>query len=374
MNELFSRGRAEEQSIIVKEEALMPEYFPTELVHREAEMKAIADAIKPLIDCRQPENLFIHGDSGTGKTTCMKHVLKELENHTSRVKTVYANCWEYSTRMAVYALIVTALREILPRRGLATDEVFDRIVDTMEKENTRVLVVLDELDGLFFHNEERLLYELARAGKGKPFFGIIGISNDPYLLMNKDMRIKSSLRMTEFEFKHYKIDEMSEILSERAKMGLLPGSWDKKAIDACAQKAVERKSNVRVGLELLWKAAKQTDKQDKKKITAEDVEQVDKGCLYDSKNQKVEECSFEIRSKSLTEEERLILEILKTDEKTSSELYLAFCKKLVRTKRQIRNYLKALEAKKLVIIEEIKGSSPMLNTKKIRLSWQEVRK
>ncbi|MEM4255326.1 MAG: AAA family ATPase [Candidatus Norongarragalinales archaeon] len=374
VSRLFSSTQRDDASLVTREEVLMPEYYPAELLHREAEMQAIAEAIKPLIDGRQPDNLFIHGDSGTGKTTCVKHVLKEMEEYTSRVRTVYANCWEYSTRMAVYSLIVNQLKEILPRRGLATDEVFNRITEVMEKEGVRVLVVLDELDGLFFHNEEKLLYELSRAGKGKPFFGIIGISNDPYLLVNKDMRIKSSVRFTDFEFKHYNKQQMAEILAERAKAGLLPGSWGKDVIEACAEKAVARKSNVRVGLELLWKAAKHADKQDKKKITVEDVEAVDGKTLYDSKNMLVEECSFEIRSKSLTEEEKLILEILKTGEKQSSELYLAFCKKLTRTKRQIRNYLKALEAKNLVVIEEVKGSNPMLNSKKIRLSWQEVKK
>jgi len=82
-------------------------------------MREIAEAVKPLIDGRQPDNLFIHGDSGTGKTTCVKHVLKEMEEYTSRVRTVYANCWEYSTRMAAYSLIVNALKEILPRSGLS---------------------------------------------------------------------------------------------------------------------------------------------------------------------------------------------------------------------------------------------------------------
>jgi cell division control protein 6 len=366
---LFNRNqKQDDSSIIVREEVLMPEYYPAELLHRETDMQAIAESVKPLIEGRQPDNLFIHGDSGIGKTTCLKHVLKELEEHTSKVKTVYANCWEHSTRMAVYSLIVTALKEILPRRGLATDEVFGRITEIMEKSGIRVLVVLDEMDGLFFQNEEKLLYELARSGKGKPFFGIIAISNDPYLLANKDVRIKSSLRLTDFEFKHYNQEQMAEILSQRAKAGLLPGSWNKELINACAAKAVARKSNVRVGLELLWKAAKHADKADRKKISVQDVEAVDGKSLYDQKNKPVEEVSFEIRSKSLTEEERFILEILKGGEKLSSELYPAFCKKLTRTKRQIRNYLKALEAKKLIAMEEVEDGNPMLNTKKIRLS------
>ncbi|VVB59825.1 ORC1-type DNA replication protein 1 [uncultured archaeon] len=373
MGNLFTHVRSEEQSIIIKEEALMPEYFPEELVHRDAEMNAVAEAVKPLINCRQPENIFVYGDSGTGKTTCMKHILKELEGHTFRVETVYANCWEHSTRMAVYSLIVNALRVILPRRGLATDEVFDRILEAMEKKNVRVLVVLDELDGLFFHNEERLLHDLACAGKGKPFFGIIGISNDRHLFAEKDIRIKSSLRLTELEFKHYTSEQMSDILTERANMGLLPGSWDKRVMDECAKRAVDKNSNVRIGLELLWKAAKHADKQNKKKITIEDVEFAGAKMVYDSKSHVVES-EFELRSKSLSDEERLILEILKNGAKTSSEVYPAFCRKMMRTKRQIRNYVKALEAKKLIVAEDIEGYNSMLNTKKIRLSWEEAKK
>lgn len=376
MARLFTKSNSDaEAGIIAREEVLMPEFFPDELMHRETELHFIADAINPLVEDRQGENLFIHGDSGTGKTTCIKHVLKELEDHTSRVVPVYANCWLHSTRMAVYSLIVQALKEVLPRRGLATDEVFSRIVEVMGKSNVRVLVVLDEMDGLFFHNEEKLLYELARAGEGKPFFGIIGISNDAYLLSGKDMRVKSSLRFTDFEFKHYNAEQMNSVLSERAKIGLIPGSWDKDVIGACAQKAIESQSNVRVGLEFLWKAAKRAEKAGKKKITVEDVEAVEGKSLYEfGLSKRPEECSFEVRSKSLSEEERFLLEILKNGEKSSSELYAEFTKKMIRTKRQIRNYLKALEAKKLIVLEDVPGTNPMLSTKKIHLSFRGEKK
>ena len=373
MSDLFKRVHDAEPGIIAREEVLMPEYFPTELLHRQDEMQAVAEAVKPLTEGRQPENLFIHGDSGVGKTTCVKHVLKEMEEYTSRVKTVYANCWEYSTRMAVYSLIVQKLEEALPRRGLATDEVFSRIVEVMEKSGVRVLVVLDEMDGLFFHDEEKLLYELSRSGKGKPLFGIIGISSDPHLLAEKDIRVKSSMRLTDFEFKPYNKEQMTAILLERAKAGLMPGSWSSEVIGACASKAVARKSNVRVGLELLWKAAKRTEKAGRDKITVQDVEEVDGKCMYGKERQPVAE-NFEVRSKSLSEEEKLILGLLKGGELLSTDVYSEFCKKSVRSKRQIRNYLKELEAKGLIIVEEVEGSNPMLNTKKYRLNLEGVRK
>ena len=76
----------------------------------------------------------------------------------------------------------------------------------------------------------------------------------------------------------------------------------------------------------------------------------------------------------VSEEEKLILGLLKGGELLSTDVYSEFCKKSVRSKRQIRNYLKELEAKGLVIVEEVEGSNPMLNTKKYRLNLEGVRK
>ena len=361
--------RAEGDGIIAREEVLMPEHYPSGLLHREAELTEIADAVKPMLDNRQPENLFIYGDSGTGKTVCVKNVVKNLGEHSSRVKTVYANCWHHSTRMAVYSLVAGALDVMIPRRGLATDEVFTSITQAMEAEGTKVVLVLDELEGLFFHGEEQLLYDLARAGRGKPFFGIITIANDPYLLVQKDMRIKSSVRLADFQFRHYTNAQMVDILTERAFAGLAPGSWDEDVIGACAAKAMARKSNVRVGLELLWRAAKHVEKSGRRHITPEDVKGADAKTSYEpKKGRQMTIPSFEFRNTSLGDEERIILDILKTGDKQSSEFYLALCKKLMRTKRLIRNYLHELVAKKLIRIEEMPGSNPMLNGKKISLN------
>ena len=366
---VFNQLSNNENNIILREEALMSEFSPTQPLHRDAELQAIAEAVKPLAEGKQADNLFINGDSGAGKTTCVKHVLKELEKHTGKVKTVYVNCWQNATRMAIYSLIAQALGEALPRRGLATDEVYNRINEVMEKTGTRILLVLDELDSLFFHDEQKLLYELAQSGKSKPFFAVIGISIDSVLLSNADERIKSSLRFSELEFKHYKPAQIADILTERAKASLAPGSYSKEVIAACSAKVAVRKSNVRVGLELLWKAAKHAERAGRKKIALEDVKAVDeKGTDNVNTEQSIDESNFEARSASLTEEERLIVEILKAGEKQSDELYGAFLKKMPRTKRQIRNYLSELKAKKIIETEKVKGSNEMLNTRIIRLS------
>jgi len=349
--------------VITREEALMPGHAPDSLLHRESELKEISEAIKPLYDGRHPDNLFIFGAPGTGKTACVKHVLRGLERKSSRVKPIYVNCWHHSTRMAIYSLIARAIDEMMPRRGLARDEVYDRIIEMMEKDGTRVLLVLDEIDGLFFHNEEKLLDDLGRAGNGKPFFGVIGISDNGNLSSSKG--VGNSIRFSRLEFKHYSSTQMVDILAQMAKLGLAPGSWDGKITEACAQRAVARKSNVKVGLELLWAAAKRVEKSGRSKITLEDVKAAGERSLGNSASPL--ENSLKPSSMNLSDEQQLILEIVKTGPISSTDLYLAFFRKFYRSKRQIRNYLGELEAKKLLNIQTVEGVSPLLNMRMIQL-------
>jgi len=339
--------------VITREEALMPAYSPDCALHREGELKEINEAIKPLFEGRQPENLFIYGNPGTGKTACILHVLRELEGRSSRVKPIYVNCWQHSTRMAIYSLISRAIDEMMPRRGLARDEVYGRIVEIMEKEGIRVLLVLDGIDSLFRQGEERLLEDIGMTEK--PIFGAICISNNAQLLAGRD------IRLTGMEFRQYSMAQMADILSERARVALVPGSWDKQVIEACAAKA--RNSNVREGLEVLWMAAKRAEKEGRTRITLRDVNAACGWSKLDTQQEK--EVAFP--SAGLSNEERLILDIVKSGPKSSTDLYRAFFKKANKSKRQIRNYLSRLEAKKLLLIEPVVGES-LLNTRRIGLN------
>src|SRR3989338_9451585 len=94
---IFARGRVE-QRIFKDERALMPEYLPDVLPHREREIREIADALRGAADGRGAENLLLTGPTGTGKTSVSKYVLKELADYSSRVVPLYINCWEVTTR------------------------------------------------------------------------------------------------------------------------------------------------------------------------------------------------------------------------------------------------------------------------------------
>ena len=100
----------------------------------------------------------------------------------------------------------------------------------------------------------------------------------------------------------------------------------------------------------------------------DDVKAAAERTLYDEKAPKrVEDLGFEFMNASLTDEEKLILNILKSGVKTSPQLYAAFCRKMARSSRSIRNYLRRLEIKQLIRIETIPDGAS-LPAKKISLN------
>ncbi|MCI0503443.1 AAA family ATPase [Candidatus Micrarchaeota archaeon] len=337
-------------SLIVSEEVLLPDFIPDELLHRERELQAIADSIKPLLSRRTPQNLFIHGASGTGKTTCVKYIIKQLMEHSSAVLPVYVNCWENPTQMAVYNRIVEEMRLPLPRRGLAADEIFDRIMQFVRNYKKPILLILDEMDGL---RHDKLLYVVSRANEQKLSFGIAGLSNNKALLSKLDSRIRSSLRFSEMEFAQYSEEQLASILRVRAERALAPGSFDDKLLLKVARSA--EGGSARVAIERLWKAAKRAEKAGRAKVMLQDLEDA-----------LTEEPAFKLPELKLSSEELLLVDILKAGELGSSDLYERFIKKVPMTKRQIRNYLELLEKKGIIASRELPAEG-MLKPKMFRL-------
>ncbi|MFH0885432.1 MAG: AAA family ATPase [Candidatus Micrarchaeota archaeon] len=343
-------GTDRASSLIISEEVLLPDYLPDDLLHRERELQAIADSIKPLIARRTPNNLFIHGASGTGKTTCVKHIMKQLAEHSSAVLPVYVNCWENPTQMAVYNRIVEEMRLPLPRRGLAADEIFDRIMQFVKNYKKPILLVLDEMDGL---RHDKLLYVAARSNEQRLTFGIIGLTNNKALLLKLDSRVRSSLRFSEMEFCRYSEEQLLSILRVRAERAISPGGFDERLLLKIARSVTD--GSARVAIERLWKAAKHAEKAGRGKILLQDLE--------DTLSQ---EPAFKLPDLKLSSEEVLLMDILKGGELGSSDIYEKFTMKIPMTKRQIRNYLELLEKKGIVESRELEAEG-MLRPKMFRL-------
>ncbi|MBU0591311.1 AAA family ATPase [Candidatus Micrarchaeota archaeon] len=320
--------------IIKDETSLTMQSMEHESLCRKEDEERIISVIKPIAHGNICENLFVHGPSGSGKTTMIKHVLDDLGGYNRKLLCQHVNCWHYNTSMAIYVKIADALGEPVSRRGRATDEIFDRILETMRHENVGVLLVLDDIDGLLCRNDTKLFHNIAMAANNCAKFGIIGVSRDKNILRRLDPAILGSLRFIEIEVKGYSKEQLLELLSRRASMGLVDGSYSKDILEKIASIGVENEGNCRFALEAMRRAAKRAEQENRTQMHTEDVDAVTQ--------------RFGASQDNLTEEEQIIADLLRNGEKNTPEIYWLLRNKLSRTKRQIRNYLHSLEIKGVI--------------------------
>lgn len=334
-----------ESKIFKNEEVLSPDYLPDFLPHREDKIKQIARNLMPAAKGGIAQNTFIFGPPGIGKTHVIKFVFRELEEFSENVKTIYINCWNYNTPISILSKIATDLGVFVQRRGIGKDEVFERVIEFLGKTKKGLVVCLDEVDQLIFKSEE-VLYDLLRINQYvKNPVCLVFISNFKDVFVNLDARIKSSLRIEEIEFKPYSVQEMKDILEERVKNAF--HSVEEGVTILVANFAVQKGSDVRVGLECLLKAGRLAEVENSNMVKVFHVKKV----LPEIKPVKPK-----ILEENISENERTILEILKERSFYSGELYKEYCKRVENpvSERAFRDFINHLLQIKMIKVKEVK--------------------
>ncbi len=271
---LFSRP-SQEKGVFLDERFLYQEHIPERLPHREKELDSLAYCFKPILANRKPLNVFLAGPTGVGKTVSVKYVLAQLQESHGRTKSLYLNCFEYNSRAAVLIALANFVGAAVPRRGLATDEVFTGFLQSLEKAPFTPIIVLDEVDQLLLNEENsKLLYDLLRVVEyGGKSIGVVLISNDTELTSKLDSRIRSSLAQQAVIFSAYTPQQLKEILSERAELAFCRGAYEKDVINVAAAHAGKLGGDCRVALESLLKAGRIAERANSPKVTVEHLRQ-----------------------------------------------------------------------------------------------------
>jgi cell division control protein 6 len=327
-----------ESTIFKREEVLSAEYLPAELPHREGEVQQLARNIMPASRGRKPQNTFLYGPPGIGKTAVTKHVFKEFEEYSDRVYCIYINCWDFKTATAVFSEMSNRMGLFVQRHGWGKDEVMNRFIEAMKKSKKSIIMCLDEVDQL----QMEALYDLLRINQYvQSPVGIIFISNNPHVFASAEPRIRSSLATTDIGFQAYSITEMKDILQSRAREAF--HSIDPAAVILCANEAVQKGGDVRVGLQCLLKAGREAEKGNAKKVKVEHVKKI---------LRKVKPAKPELLKEKITDTEREILKILGKKEWKSGELYREYKKQVNNpiSSRAFRDYVNHLAEIKLVKI------------------------
>lgn len=332
-----------ESKIFKNEEILFPEFLPDFLPHRENQIELLSKNLSPTLVGRKPQNTFISGPPGIGKTHATKFVFREFENSNERIKNIYINCWDYKTASAILSKIAIGLGAFVQRRGISKDEILERLLEYLKKSNKSTIICLDEVDQLI-RNDQEALYDILRINQyEKKFIGIVFISNDSHIFAKVEPRISSSLNMETIRFKPYTIEEMKDILEKRATDALQ--KIENGVIILCANQAVKKGGDVRIGLDCLLKAARNSESKGKNIVQVEDVKEILK---------EVKKVKPEIIKEKIKPEEKILLGIIQESAGlTSGDIYEICKTKHNFSERFTREMIEHLSELKLIKAKEI---------------------
>ncbi|BAB65275.1 ORC1-type DNA replication protein [Sulfurisphaera tokodaii] len=255
-------------------ELLLPDYVPEELPHREEQIKRLVEILSPLMRGEKPNNIFIYGLTGTGKTAVTKFVVKKLhEKISNSFIYVYINTRQTDTPYRILADLLENLGSKVPFTGISTAELYRRFIKKVLELKPILVIVLDEIDALVKKHGDDILYRLTRANyeMGKSKVSIIGITNDIKFVEFLDPRVKSSLSEEEIVFPPYNAEELEDILKRRATLAFYDSVVSDDVIKLCAAIAARDHGDARRALDLLRVAGEVAERDGAEKLTIEHV-------------------------------------------------------------------------------------------------------
>ena len=294
-----------DESLFKNSVALDYDYMPKLIKYREGEQQQMASCIKPLFQKRNGRNLFIYGKPGIGKTLACKNVLKELEEQSDEIISIYINCWQKNTSFKILIEICNLLDYKLTHNK-KTDELFNIVKGILNKKS--VVFVFDEADKL---DDFDFLYSIMEEIYRRSIFLI---NNDSSWLSELEDRIKSRLMPEMLEFRPYNGNEIDGIIRERIKYAFFENIWQEEAIELAVEKTFEL-GDIRSGLYLLREAGNAAEDRSSRKITLEDLKKaLEKLPEFSSKN-----------ISELDEDKKFMLEIIKKNSgKKIGEIYKSY--------------------------------------------------
>jgi cell division control protein 6 len=142
--------------IFDEKQILKKDATPNQIFHRDAEIEQYTIALEDIVVGHEPNNVFIYGPTGVGKTAVtlwMRDKLREKAADTDIPLNIIGpiNCRNYSTAYALATSLVNEFRptdDQLPNSGYSTDKVFEFLYREIENVGGNVLIILDEIDNI----------------------------------------------------------------------------------------------------------------------------------------------------------------------------------------------------------------------------------
>jgi cell division control protein 6 len=270
------------QNIFTNKDALGESYQPDSIEERDEEIDEYMNALQPVVDGWEPNNIFLYGNTGVGKTAVTGHLLDRLQRDVGEyddvdLTVVSLNCKTLNSSYQVAVELVNTIRSSgaeISSTGHPKQTVFKKLYEELDAIGGTVLLVLDEVDAIGERDE--LLYELPRARANDKLnstkIGVIGISNNFKFREQLDPRVQDTLCERELQFPPYDAHELENILESRAEVAVADDAVEEGVLNFCAALAARDSGSARQALDLLRLAGEIAENEEEDSITIDYVE------------------------------------------------------------------------------------------------------
>jgi len=312
----------EKRNVLVKnKKILQSSYIPEKLPHRNDKINEVVEIIAPSLNKDKPSNILIIGKTGTGKTAVMNYIGKELKKADPEEKNcsfIYINCeivdTPYGILYNIANQIISDPSRRIPFTGWSLEKILSELTAYIEEADKIFIVVLDEIDRSFQKNGDDIFYYLTSINDQlkSSRVSIIGITNNTKFTELLSTRIKSRLGEEKIIFPPYNVNQLQDILYDRAKEAFDEGILAEDVIPYCAALSAQEMGDARRALDLLRMSADIAERNGDKFITAAHVK---------SAKSKIELDAVSEVIKTLTVQSKLVLmSVIKNTEQGMSTM------------------------------------------------------
>jgi archaeal cell division control protein 6 len=256
---------------------LQTNYSPDIIPHRDPQIKQIASILAPALRGERTSNLFVYGQTGTGKTLSVQYVRDELMKRSknsesgNKLRIEYLNCKLKQVADTEYRILAELIKKLggsVSETGLPTNQVYTKFIELVDKDKQLIIIVLDEIDQAVKKISDNFLYNLTRLNSelSQSQICLVGISNDLNFLDVLDPRVRSSLSEEEIIFAPYNALQLQEILGKRAENAFKKGVLEEGVIAKCAAFAAREHGDARRALDLLRISGEIAEREGKLKV------------------------------------------------------------------------------------------------------------
>ena len=325
IDNIFNKA-ASGRSLVKNRQSLTIDYVPEKLPFRDEEIKALAQVLSTIFKGARPSNLLLFGKPGTGKTAAARSVVDRLAKKASELNTNVTVLF-VNAKIAggsAYKVVFEIAEELGINRerekqvhftGLSMGEATDRVLNFIERKKLNLVLVIDEIDSLVDRSGDDILYNFTRANQNMKggFITLIGISNSLTFKDKLDPRVRSSLSEEEIVFNPYSVDQLRQILQERAKLAFSEDAISDAAINLCAAIAGREHGDARKAIDLLRVAAELAER--------EGVTKVDEKHVRASEDSIERDAPFVAIKNAPMHHKLVILAIIKSTNGTTGKVY-----------------------------------------------------